>query len=301
MLPRLLLAAVMSGGLATVGSTAEGKAGRSSASTPLRIIRTVQPLYPEKLADRFLDKGEARIMVMVDKEGRLMDWIVTGYTHALFAKEALDVLQKWKYKPATLHGQPIGVRTELRFIYRNSGGVRIVPGDLEMRLRVKDIRSKEYFWQRTCRLEEPVGIGGVTRRPGVAVAGLEANDAAGGFLALRLLAAPEVGHVGRALRWRRVAVGDRFGGEGCGEILAIDIRLDPGEIGGAVSGGAISAEGVVPARENPGARTGGRDDRRGIGGSGKADSDQQPAASPQPFVTYYVTNFRAGRRDGFVT
>ena len=34
------------------------------------------------------------------------------------------------------------------------GGVRIVPGDLEMRLRVRDIRAKEVFWQRVCRAEE---------------------------------------------------------------------------------------------------------------------------------------------------
>jgi len=151
--PRLLLAATLAA-VATVCATAEGKGGRSGPSTPLTIVRTQLPLYPEKLADRFLDKGEARILIMVDEQGRLVDWMVTGYTHALFAKEALDVIQKWKYESATFHGQPVPVRTELRFLFRNSGGVRIVPGDLEMRLRVREINDKEVFWQRTCQMEE---------------------------------------------------------------------------------------------------------------------------------------------------
>lgn len=141
-------------GLVALASTDPKVGAKTGPFEPLGILKTVQPSYPDRLADRFLDRGEARIMIMVDEEGRLADWIVTGYTHALFAKEALDVLPKWKFEPARFHGRPIGVRTELRFIFRNSGGVRIVPGDLEMRLRVKDIRQHETFWQRVCHVEE---------------------------------------------------------------------------------------------------------------------------------------------------
>lgn len=140
-------------GLAIAASAAEPEKP-SGPFEPLGIVKTVHPTYPDKLADRFLDRGEARIMIMVDEEGRLADWIVTGYTHALFAKEALDVLPKWQFEPARFHGRPIGVRTELRFIFKNSGGVRIVPGDLEMRLRIRDIRQQETFWQRVCKAED---------------------------------------------------------------------------------------------------------------------------------------------------
>lgn len=141
-------------GCVLASAAPERKAARQGPFEPLGIIRTVQPEYPARLADRYLDRGEARVMIMVDEEGRLADWIVTGYTHALFAKEALDALPKWRFEPARFHGKPIGVRTELRFIFRNSGGVRIVPGDLEMRLRVRDIRQHEIFWQRVCLAEE---------------------------------------------------------------------------------------------------------------------------------------------------
>lgn len=148
----LLLAPVLGVTAALCG--ADPQPERVGPFEPLGIIKTVQPTYPDRLADRFLDRGEARVMIMVDEEGRLADWIVTGYTHAFFAKEALDVLPKWKFEPARFHGKPIGVRTELRFIFRNSGGVRIVPGDLEMRLRIRDIRQKEIFWQRVCLADE---------------------------------------------------------------------------------------------------------------------------------------------------
>lgn len=150
---RLLLLAPFVGASVLL-SAAEQARERDGAFEPLGIVRTVQPLYPERLADRFLDRGEARVMIMVDEHGRLADWIVTGYTHALFAKEALDVLPKWQFQPARFHGRPVPVRTELRFIFRNSGGVRIVPGDLEMRLRVRDIRRNEIFWRRVCKAEE---------------------------------------------------------------------------------------------------------------------------------------------------
>lgn len=158
---RVLLLLPLVGGLATLVLADEGKRVRQRAFEPLRIVRTVQPTYPERLAARFLDRGEARVMIMVDAEGRLADWIVTGYTHALFAKEALDALRQWRFEAARFHGRPIGVRTELRFIFRNSGGVRIVPSDLEMRLRVRDIRQKEVFWQRVClahELDQPLDV-----------------------------------------------------------------------------------------------------------------------------------------------
>lgn len=137
----------------TAAATA-GPALRDGRFQPLGIIRTAEPLYPVQLSERFIDEGEARIMIMVDEGGRLADWMVTGYTHPLFAKEALDVLPKWRFEPARFHGEAIPVRTELRFLYRNHGRVRIVPGDMELALRVRDIRGGETFWQRTCRMEE---------------------------------------------------------------------------------------------------------------------------------------------------
>lgn len=121
---------------------------------PLKIHRTVEPLFPPMLLKRLVDEGEARILIMVDRQGRLADWIVTGYTHAPFAKEALDVLQKWKFEPATYQGQPIDARAELRFMFRTEGIIRMVPADMVMETKLRDMSERPGVWQRYVKSED---------------------------------------------------------------------------------------------------------------------------------------------------
>jgi TonB family protein len=121
---------------------------------PLKIHRTVRPIFPPMLQKRMVDEGEARILVMVDKDGRLADWMVTGYTHAPFAKEALDVLQKWKFEAATYQGKPINARAELRFMFRTEGIIRMVPADMVVEAKFREIMDRGGFWQRYVKSEE---------------------------------------------------------------------------------------------------------------------------------------------------
>jgi TonB family protein len=154
---RIRIGIALALGLSLAASSVVAAVEYPSASKrfqPLKILRTADPMYPVQLTERYIEKGEARIMIMVSEAGRLVDWMVTGYTHPLFAKEALEVLPKWSFEPATLHGEPVAVRTELRFLYRNIGRVRVVPGDMEMALRMKDIRGRDTFWRRICKMDE---------------------------------------------------------------------------------------------------------------------------------------------------
>ncbi len=95
----------------------------AAQTTPLRIEQTVDAQFPAALALSPTSEGEARIIINVDEDGKLVDWLVAGYTHKSFATEAVDVLKRWRYQPATSRGEPIGVRLELQFHFEAKGKV----------------------------------------------------------------------------------------------------------------------------------------------------------------------------------
>ncbi|HTL66687.1 MAG TPA: TonB family protein [Lacunisphaera sp.] len=101
----------------------------AKAYEPLMIVQTRDMIYPPTLTNEHIFKGEVNVAVWVDENGRLLDWLLVGYTHSLFAKEVLDVLPKWKYVPAHLQGQPVPTRAELRIIFQNTEMVRIVASE----------------------------------------------------------------------------------------------------------------------------------------------------------------------------
>jgi TonB family protein len=98
-------------------------AALTAQTTPLRIEQTVEPRFPHALALTNITDGEARVVVNIDADGRLVDWLVTGYTHKAFADEAVTVLKEWRYTVPTERGQPVGIRTELRFEFKAQGRV----------------------------------------------------------------------------------------------------------------------------------------------------------------------------------
>lgn len=140
--------------LALGGLAATALAEPAGRFEPIKVTPTTEIVYPHRMVEKFIDRGEVRIMVLVDGQGRLADWMVTGYSHPLFAKEALDSLQKWKYEPARLHGQPITYRDEVRFRFSNKGIVRVIPGDMEFSLRMKETPYAQPFQQHIYRAEE---------------------------------------------------------------------------------------------------------------------------------------------------
>lgn len=92
-------------------------------TTSLRIEQTVEAQFPHALSMTHLTEGEARVVINVDADSKLVDLLVIGYTHKAFADEAVSVLKQWNYVAATERGQPIGVRTELRFEFQATGRV----------------------------------------------------------------------------------------------------------------------------------------------------------------------------------
>ena len=124
---------------------------------PLRIVQTVEPPFPDALAQQGIYEGEARVVVLVDAEGRLADWLLTGYSHPLIAREATEALRQWRFEPARRDGEPIDIRSQIQFLFRASGMVvSLSPVDFSERFQHRDVgRSIE----RVCRpseLDKPV-------------------------------------------------------------------------------------------------------------------------------------------------
>lgn len=94
-------------------------------STPewqsMKIIQTVDPLFPFQLQQLSVTEGEARVVINVGLDGKLTEWLVVGYTMPEFADVAVRAIKQWKYEPALLRGDPVGATTELVFHFETHG------------------------------------------------------------------------------------------------------------------------------------------------------------------------------------
>ena len=95
----------------------------AAVTTPVQIKQTVEPQFPPALIFSRILSGEARVLINVDKDGRLADVLVSGYTNKAFADEAVSLLKQWRYEAATEDGRPVGMRTEVRFVFSSQGRV----------------------------------------------------------------------------------------------------------------------------------------------------------------------------------
>lgn len=87
--------------------------------------------YPASLTAEGIYSGEVRAVIGVDAEGRLSDWLITGYTQPKFAEAAAAAIQRWKYEPARVGGRRRASRANILFEFRNQGVVvQTLPGAL---------------------------------------------------------------------------------------------------------------------------------------------------------------------------
>jgi outer membrane biosynthesis protein TonB len=68
------------------------------------------------------------LVVNIDENGKLEDWLVLEYSYQRYVDAAVEAVKKWQYKPAILHGVAVGVRAELVFNFRSSGQVVSMTG-----------------------------------------------------------------------------------------------------------------------------------------------------------------------------
>jgi TonB family protein len=82
---------------------------------PMKLIKTVQPVYPAIARVRRLS-GPVVVEVKVGKNGHVSDpKFVSG--QPVFRDAAFDAVKQWLFKPAMLNGQPIEQTTQIKVVF----------------------------------------------------------------------------------------------------------------------------------------------------------------------------------------
>jgi len=108
----------------------------ASAIVPPRILQTTEAQFPPSLSLTPISSGFAEVIINIDADGKLADWLVSRYSRLEFAHEAVRALREWSYDPARLDGQTLGVRFRVKFDFTARGKVAslTVFDTVEMRL-----------------------------------------------------------------------------------------------------------------------------------------------------------------------
>lgn len=104
--------------------TAGAQIGFDAArASQLKIIQTEEAVFPLTLSHSTVLNGEVTVAIDVDQDGKLTDWLVTGYSRREFADSALSALKRWRYEPPLLDGKRWASVQELHFDYSRTGVV----------------------------------------------------------------------------------------------------------------------------------------------------------------------------------
>ena len=87
----------------------------------VKIHRTKPIQYPLPLLRDGITHGEARVLLNIDAEGRLVETMVLGYTHKPFADATLAALSEWRYDPARQNGEAVGTVADIVFRFEVNG------------------------------------------------------------------------------------------------------------------------------------------------------------------------------------
>lgn len=117
------------GTLVPLKPTAEAPKPKPVVETPQRIaiggqvlaskiLERPQPIYPP-LARQARIEGTVILHGVIGRDGRINQLnVVSG--HPLLTKAALDAVQRWRYTPTTLNGQPVEVEAPIEVRFRLS-------------------------------------------------------------------------------------------------------------------------------------------------------------------------------------
>lgn len=89
----------------------------------LQVMATEMPVFPPLLIHQGVTEGLVRVLISVNGEGVLSDWLVVAYTHEDLAIEAVRVLEHWKFEPMLLRGQPVSCQSEIEIKFEVQGVV----------------------------------------------------------------------------------------------------------------------------------------------------------------------------------
>ncbi len=125
---------------------AQYRPGPSERET-LNIIQTEPAAFPLTLLNGIVMTGEAKVVVDVDQNGQLTDYLVTGYSRKEFADASVEALRKWKYEPPLYRGQPWASVQELQFDYTRTGAVVTFTGFEAMNAQLEEMVKASFAFR----------------------------------------------------------------------------------------------------------------------------------------------------------
>lgn len=90
---------------------------------PVRVMQTVDMHFPPSLLFEGITQGSVRVVLEIDADGKLTDFLVTGFTRPELAAELQRALPTFEFQPAHQRGVPIGTRSESNFMFEARGTV----------------------------------------------------------------------------------------------------------------------------------------------------------------------------------
>lgn len=109
--------------LAAAGPALAQAPAREPEMQSARIIQTVTPDFPAQLYAVYSHGGAAGLVIALDADGKLKDWLVISYSAPKFADLALAAVKQWKFEPARWRGEPVPVCITLNFTFKVKGVV----------------------------------------------------------------------------------------------------------------------------------------------------------------------------------
>lgn len=82
-----------------------------------------EPMFPVTLKSKGTDKGEVTVLLEIDYQGELRDWLVTHASHKDFARAVDNAVSAWKFEPPLWNGKPISVISAINIDFRATGNV----------------------------------------------------------------------------------------------------------------------------------------------------------------------------------
>ena len=83
-------------------------------------IKQILPKYPARLRLRGIT-GEVKLKIIVDKGGKVSNYIVVHSTNSELRLAVKRVIKKWTFKPATKNGVPVACEITIPFLFAEKG------------------------------------------------------------------------------------------------------------------------------------------------------------------------------------
>ena len=145
---------IVCGGLLLAGTTFAQFLQPQPEWQSVSILQTVNPIFPYRLQQLAVGTGEARVAINTDATGKLVEYLVVGYTLPEFADAAVTAIKQWKFEPARWRGESVGTTLELIFTYE-AKGVVVSTASLDEQMEAMFLRltAGKYVY-RPCSLRE---------------------------------------------------------------------------------------------------------------------------------------------------